>query len=305
MVDQDAPAGRAGVREHDVILSINGEPVQGVEQLRRMIREIPPGRSVTIGISREGEPLTVKADLAHRKDYAAVAPEFKFVMPNLTTSFAETDAPAAIVVVHSSGRSGLMVENLSPQLSDYFGAKDGHGILVRSVEKGSYADKSGFHAGDVIVRVNGHEVNDAGDFGQALRNRSSNTVSINIVRGRKEQTLVLTLPEIKHTGFQNVGIRQIGARNEKEISDVASQLAAVKPQLDLAFRRMEVIRPEIEQRAKEEMSRLQQKVQDEIERLHCAEQEEQNDVQRQEDLLQKEQGGQQQMRELVMPRADI
>src|SRR5262245_22713388 len=40
-VDQDAPAGKAGLKEHDVILEFNGEKVQGVEQLRRMIRETP------------------------------------------------------------------------------------------------------------------------------------------------------------------------------------------------------------------------------------------------------------------------
>jgi serine protease Do len=44
LVDQDAPAGKAGVKEHDVILSLNGNQVESVEQLRRMIREIPPGR---------------------------------------------------------------------------------------------------------------------------------------------------------------------------------------------------------------------------------------------------------------------
>src|SRR6202162_4256284 len=67
MVDQDAPAGKAGLKEHDVILSINGEQVESVEQLRRMIREIPPGRLVTLGVSRDGQPLTLKAQLADRK----------------------------------------------------------------------------------------------------------------------------------------------------------------------------------------------------------------------------------------------
>ena len=42
MVDQDAPAGKAGLKEHDVILTVNGAEVESVEQLRRMIREIPP-----------------------------------------------------------------------------------------------------------------------------------------------------------------------------------------------------------------------------------------------------------------------
>src|SRR5208282_1324870 len=53
MVDQDAPAGKAGLKEHDVILSVNGTEVESVEQLRRMIRETPPGRIVALGLSRD------------------------------------------------------------------------------------------------------------------------------------------------------------------------------------------------------------------------------------------------------------
>src|SRR5471030_1269481 len=49
LVDQDAPAGKAGIQEHDVILSINGNKVESVEQLRRMIREVAPGRTISVG----------------------------------------------------------------------------------------------------------------------------------------------------------------------------------------------------------------------------------------------------------------
>ncbi|HET8827547.1 MAG TPA: PDZ domain-containing protein, partial [Terriglobales bacterium] len=66
MVDQDAPAGKAGLKEHDVILSINDQQVQSVEQLRRLIHEIPAGRTISIGVSRDGQPLTVHAQLAER-----------------------------------------------------------------------------------------------------------------------------------------------------------------------------------------------------------------------------------------------
>src|SRR5215467_6519866 len=66
MVDQDAPAGKAGIKEHDVILDFNGTAVDSEEQLRRLIRETPPGRSVTLGISREGNPLKISVQLADR-----------------------------------------------------------------------------------------------------------------------------------------------------------------------------------------------------------------------------------------------
>src|SRR5580692_12446401 len=67
MVDQDAPAGKAGLQEHDVILTLNGTDVQSVEQLRRMIRETPPGRVVTLGVSRNGQGMTIKVELGDRK----------------------------------------------------------------------------------------------------------------------------------------------------------------------------------------------------------------------------------------------
>ena len=44
IVDQDAPAGKAGIKEHDVILTMNGTTVDSGTQLRRMIRETPAGR---------------------------------------------------------------------------------------------------------------------------------------------------------------------------------------------------------------------------------------------------------------------
>ena len=55
MVDQDAPAGKAGLKEHDVILSMNGTSIESGAQLRRMIRETHAGRIVTLGVSRDGQ----------------------------------------------------------------------------------------------------------------------------------------------------------------------------------------------------------------------------------------------------------
>src|ERR1700719_1253306 len=66
MVDQDAPAGKAGIKEHDVILTMNGTSIESGAQLRRMIHEMPPGRVVSFGLSRDGQPVTVKVQLADK-----------------------------------------------------------------------------------------------------------------------------------------------------------------------------------------------------------------------------------------------
>src|ERR1700690_1432865 len=62
MVDQDAPAGEAGIKEHDVILSMNGTAIESGAQLRRMIHETHPGRVVTLGLSRDGVAMNVKVE---------------------------------------------------------------------------------------------------------------------------------------------------------------------------------------------------------------------------------------------------
>src|ERR1700692_526194 len=54
MVDQDAPAGKAGIKEHDVILTMNGTAVESKRQLQRMILETPAGRLVCVGEWRGG-----------------------------------------------------------------------------------------------------------------------------------------------------------------------------------------------------------------------------------------------------------
>jgi serine protease Do len=283
LVDQDAPAGKAGLKERDVILTVNEAQVESVEQLRRMIREIPPGRMVTLGISRDGQPMKLKAQLASRRSAFTLANDgkaFKFAMPAMPP-MPDMDIPVSVVVVHSSARSGLMVENLTPQLADFFGAKQGKGILVRSVDKGSRAEKAGFRAGDVIVRVDGNSIDDTGDFTHALHNRKDNTVSVGIIRDKKEQTVTLTLPEHKQSEVidETLEIPEIDAETRIDLRQVEDEIARIKPELERSaeelrrFKTAEVERlgPVIEQSTgellenKEELKREMQ----ELEREFC------------------------------------
>ena len=277
LVDQDAPAGAAGVKEHDVILTINGNKVESVEQLRRMIREIPSGRTVAIGISRQGQPMTLKAQLADRKRAflkGRNAKGFYFEAPVIPAipaipavpEMPEFDVPVSVVVVHSSVRSGLMVENLTPQLGDFLGAKNGQGVLVRSVEKGSRADKAGFHAGDVIVKVNGEAINDSGDFSHALRGRDKNAVNVNLIRDKKEQTLTLTLPERKQGRIEETMGPSVNAEMMVDLSDIDEAIAQVQPQIALAVRQVQNVRPALE-KVKAEVLQQRKEIQEQVEKV--------------------------------------
>jgi len=259
MVDQDAPAGKAGLKEHDVILTMNGTNVESGAQLRRMIRETPAGRTVAFGVSRDGQPMTIKVQLADRHKTVGWGPnakDFKFEMPDMP-NMSDFDVPVSVVVVHSGMRSGLMIENITPQLGDFFGVKGGKGVLVRSVEKGSRADKSGFRAGDVIVRVNDQTVHDTSDFSHALRSTSKGTVNVGIVREKKEQNLNLSLPERKDSGElleETYEGPDIEASVEGQLVRT-NELAQLQPQMQYAIqesrRELEKVRPEIEKAQRE------------------------------------------------------
>jgi len=257
LVDQDAPAGKAGIKEHDVILTINNQEVESVEQLRRMIHEIPSGRTVEIGISRDGQPSILKAQLAERKS-SGLNHDFNWVMPPVNIpaiNIPKINIPEmdfqTVVVMRSPSRSGLMVENLTPQLGDFFGVKSGNGVLVRSVEKGSRAETAGFHAGDVIVKVNGSAVNDCSDFTRLLKGHADNKATVTVLRDRKEQNITITLPEAKKSGEASTESKCEDEDNEgcASISEDDAEVAALAP--EMASAEIERIQPELEKVQKE------------------------------------------------------
>ena len=302
MVDQDAPAGKAGIKEHDVILTMNGTTVESKTQLQRMIHEMPPGRLVTLGLSRDGQAMTIKVQLADRRnEFAQMWPKDKYrdkdfhveipPIPNIP----DIDIPnIGVVMVHSSMRSGVMVENLTPQLGEFFGAKNGKGVLVRSVEKGSRAEKAGLRAGDVITRVGDQPVLDTSDFTHALQTHSGGSVSVAVIRDKKEQTLTLTLPEHRESGEMmedslEMAEPELDADTEIDLSEVQDEIAKLRPQIELAVqqsrkaaeeqckalhseqrelkRQAEKLSQEVGSEVREEFQKNREKLQQEMEQL--------------------------------------
>src|SRR6202167_960684 len=115
VVDGDAPAAKAGLQVHDVVLSLNGTAIESAAQLRRMIKETPPGRVVSLGISRDGQPMTIKVQLADRHKTMSWEPQVHVEIPHIpeVPALPDFDLPVSVMIVHQSARSGLMVENLS------------------------------------------------------------------------------------------------------------------------------------------------------------------------------------------------
>lgn len=278
-VDPEAPAAKAGVRDHDVILAINGQKMESEEQLRRVIRETPAGRTITLQISRDGQPLTVKTTLAGRKApqvwVGKVNPKIHVApvppMPPQTWNFEMPDMPE-IVMVNRTSRIGAMVENLTPQLADFFGVKDGAGLLVRSVEKGSAAEAAGLKAGDVITKVDNNRINDVSDWRRLIRTKSGN-VPISVMRDKREQSLTVKLPERKEQGALNdediyeysFDAQKLRDQLEKEMPKIREEqrIAMLKAQEEVNAHRDEITKAaaEAQREYEKEMKKMQKDLQ--------------------------------------------
>jgi predicted metalloprotease with PDZ domain len=213
-VDHDAPAGKAGLREHDVVLRLNGQPIQSEDQIRRMLRESAPGKTIVLVISRDGAEMTVSAQMANREEVERQAWEQHLTVPEpqeaqpaqAPETPGNAPAPTSSVWLHgntfigtilmSPAYTGAMLERMTPQLATFFGVQSGAGLLVRSVDANSPAAQAGMQAGDVVVRADARAVVNTSDWAKALKQSHGHPLAVTVLRDKKEQTLTLT-PDTK------------------------------------------------------------------------------------------------------------
>jgi C-terminal processing protease CtpA/Prc len=200
----DSPAARAGLKNNDVITEINGQRVEGAAQFRRMIREIPAGRSVQFTVWRDGRAQTVSVTLGKSEDHGNMwfktAPRaFSLQLPNIevpeVAPMPDMDMGGYAVLAGSRPRLGIDAEDLNGQFGAYFGAPDGEGVLVREVNAGSPAEKAGVKSGDVITSLNGERVRSLGDLREKLAGkRDEKAVKLGVLRNKSEVSVTVELP---------------------------------------------------------------------------------------------------------------
>jgi serine protease Do len=198
-VDHDAPASKAGLRPHDVILQLDGKPFENLEQLRHRLHDMPAGRTITLLISRDGGTRqTVMVQLCNRKrleqqawsNHHIVQPPSGGAMGFMGTS----RFPGAALldsVIPSGPDMGADMKPVRTQLADYFGVPRGTGLLVENVDSPSASEEAGLKAGDVVTKVEGQPMVTRGDWVKAMRSHRGQQVQITIMRNRQEQVLMM------------------------------------------------------------------------------------------------------------------
>jgi serine protease Do len=206
-IDHDAPAAKAGMRLHDVILQMNGQQIEGEAQLGQLLRQTPPGRTVTFVISRDGQQQTLNITLCDQATLEADAwsqhipvepdEDDDLKLPPAKQGFASGFLSSLGM---NPAYTGLELDMLGPQLADYFGIHDGQGLLVKRVDDNSPASIAGLRAGDVITRVNGRVVATTSQWERTIHANKGKQVELTVVRDRRENTVTMRAGRSKSKG---------------------------------------------------------------------------------------------------------
>lgn len=217
LIDHDAPAGQVGLKVNDVVLAIDGQSVGGAEQLHSILRQIPPGRKISLEISRDGSVQTMEVQLADRRAmeksiWSKIGADVESIVPAKLGGSAgstpemgmvsgdSTSVPSSrfhVPFFTSTLDVGALVEPLTSQMAAYLGVKGG--LMVKQVAQKSEAAAAGFRAFDVILKVGADSMATSADWARALRSNRDKPVPVTILRDKKQQTLTLQV-DSKHRG---------------------------------------------------------------------------------------------------------
>jgi serine protease Do len=172
MVEKGSPADKAGILIGDVILKVDGKPIQSTNELPRLIAETAPGTTVTLEIWRRGAVKQITATVGEMQ--------------------AEAVRPAPEPEQKRANRLGLVVSDLTPAQREALDVTGG--VLVRSAS--GPALKAGVLQGDVIVAINDIKVERVAEFNRLVAKLvPGSTVALLISRRGALVYVPLRLPD--------------------------------------------------------------------------------------------------------------
>ncbi len=164
------PAGKAGILPGDIILTVEGKPVDTPSTLARLIAGFSPSEEVSVVVLRDGQKKIFSVALVEKKGETETA-----------------------VVERAEEALGLTVQQATPELLERFKIKkEETGVLISKVEPGSASEAEGLKEGDLIKELNREEVATPEAFGNALKKaKNQETVLLRVIRENRAFFVVL------------------------------------------------------------------------------------------------------------------
>lgn len=171
------PAAKAGIKEGDIIISVNGDAVEDASDLTRQIGKLPPGDNIHVTLWRNGKVLEKELELGER-DTSQMASKGQDAQP-------EKDS------------LGLALRQLKPEEARAMGVTPGVGLVVTDVRAGSLAARGGVRPGDLILQANGQTVESVQEFEKIYEQDA-----------KKKKVLLLLINREGHNLFRTINLEE-------------------------------------------------------------------------------------------------
>jgi serine protease Do len=158
-VEAGTPAAKAGLKQYDVVVAVDGQDVKDQNDLRFKIADIQPGTKVELRIIRDGKIMTLTATVANLETATQRQPQLK---------------PSKDV--------GLTVAELTDATARRYGYRTREGLLITEVAQGSEAEKKGVEAGNILLEVNRTKISTIDQWDKILEKTPAGSVLMLLIR---------------------------------------------------------------------------------------------------------------------------
>jgi len=208
-VIDDSPAEEAGLENGDIIFSFNGKKVEDPAELARLVSKRKPGDKVKIVFYRDGKKISTEVELGEKPwkvseldwdDIGKCARDIAIKAGNLGR-YASRYLKEVFIF---RGKLGMEVHDVNSDLAKVLGLKKPIGVLVLDVDDDSPVYEAGVRAGDVVVEINGEEVEDVDDLVDIIGDmdfEKGDVVKMKVVRRGREKTISLKITEENYEEF--------------------------------------------------------------------------------------------------------
>ena len=169
-VVKGSPADKAGLKQGDVILSVENTNIDEMNKLPRLVANLPVGKEANVKIIRNGKKKNLKITIGEFPEEEIVAPKEQ-----------------------TGEELGITVQELTPDIAKQFGYIGEKGVLVTHLVKGSPADEAGIRQGDLIKEINRKPVEGLDDYMAALKTVKKGSSLLLIRRGERVSYIIVKL----------------------------------------------------------------------------------------------------------------
>jgi S1-C subfamily serine protease len=172
------------------------------------VQETPVGRKVELVVNRGGKRMNLSAKVETREErradnrtealprdfFGPGARSFEFRLPEIPDANPRESTPR-------NPRLGITIQPLTDQLGEFLGVPKKKGVLVSSVIEGSPCAGK-LKSGDVIISADGKDTGDPEDLTRLIRDKSEGSITLKVIRDKKEFTIVVILPAEEGKGYK-------------------------------------------------------------------------------------------------------